>query len=245
MVEGVILLTPNQPNVGFTMTTREDFRKSFVARLSQACEESSNVPPPHKGRQQYLAKEVEVAPEAGSKWFKAVSMPRPEKLEKLAQLLQVDRSWLAFGANPELDRTQRKAHGRELEGAVHLVMGMIMLAGGHCGTPSDTDSRASYVDFYATIRGSVHPIHISLARKVLNDEYELMVPKEFKDVRSIGVISLGSGKYDFVDLPSAMIEEHKVRKTGQFALQLTRIDPHKYATNGVVWPKYRNFSDLG
>lgn len=226
------------------MNTRADFRKSFVARLSQACEESSNVPPPHKGRQQFLAKELEVAPEAVSKWFKAISMPRPEKLEKLAHVLQVDRSWLAFGIAPELDRTERKAHGRELDGAVHLVMGMIMLAGGHCGTPSPTDSRASYVDFYATMRGSVYPIHISLGRKVLNDEYELVVPKEYADVRCIGVISVGSGKYDFLDLPTALITEHKARKTGQFALHMTRTDAHRYATNDVVWPKFRNFTDL-
>lgn len=115
-----------------------EFRNGSVKRLVQACDESKLIPPPHKGRQQVIAERIGVAPEAVSKWFKAVSMPRPDKMERLAELLQVDQSWLAFGINPERDRQERKAHAREIDGAVHLVMGLI--PGTSDGTPDPTSA---------------------------------------------------------------------------------------------------------
>lgn len=226
------------------MGSTAEFRKSFVMRLKQACDESSYIPPPHKGRQQYLADKIGVAPEAVSKWFKAVSMPRPDKMERLAEILQVDQSWLSFGISPEMDRAERKAHARDVDGAVHLIMGMIMLAGGHCGVPSSRDPRGSYVDFYATVRGSVYPIHISLGRELSRDHYELLVPKEYTDVRCIGVIPAGVGRYHFIDMPIAMLDEHKSRKSGHFALAVNRIDGQRYVTGGDTWPRFKNFGEL-
>lgn len=240
-----VLLSSCYPKVRKrTMGSTAEFRKAFVARLKQACEESSYVPPPHKGRQQYLAEKLGVAPEAVSKWFKAVSMPRPDKLERLSEILQVDQSWLAFGISPEMDRAERKAHSREVDGAVHLVMGMIMLAGGHCGVPSARDQRAAYVDFYATVRGSVYPVHISLGRELSRDHFELLVPREYTDVRCIGVIGTNAGNYHFIDLPIAMIDEHKTRKSGQFALAINRVDGQRYMTGGDTWPRFKSFGEL-
>lgn len=226
------------------MGSTAEYRKAFVSRLNQACEESSYIPPPHKGRQQYLADKLGLAPEAISKWFKGVSMPRPDKLERLAEILQVDQSWLAFGISPEMNRAERKAHSREVDGAVHLVMGMIMLAGGHCGVPSSRDQRSSYVDFYATVRGSVYPIHISLGREVSKDRYELLIPKEYLDVRAIGVIPVGGGKFHFLDMPLSLIEEHKMRKQGQFALTVGKVDSQRYVTGGDTWPRFKSFGEL-
>lgn len=226
------------------MGSTAEFRKAFVSRLTQACEESDYVPPPHKGRQQYLADKLGVAPEAVSKWFKAVSMPRPDKMERLAEILQVDQSWLAFGISPEMDRAERKAHSREVDGAVHLVMGMIMLAGGHCGMPSQKDLRFNYVDFYATVRGSVYPIHISLGRETSRDQFELLVPKEYQDIRSIGVLQIAPGKFHFIDMPLALIEEHKSRKAGQFLITVSRVDGQRYITGGDTWPRFKSFGEL-
>lgn len=221
-----------------------EFRKAFVKRLVQACDESSYIPPPHKGRQQYIAEKLGVAPEAVSKWFKAVSMPRPDKIERLAELLQVDQSWLTFGISPEMDRNERKAHAREIDGAVHLVLGMIILAGGHCGMPSARDPRASYVDFYVTMRGSVYPIHVSLAREVSRDHFEVLLPKEYTDVRSIAVIPAGAGKFHFIDMPLVMVDEHKVRKTGMFMVNISRVDSSRYITGADTWPRIKSFMEM-
>lgn len=225
------------------MGSTAEFRVAFVARLQQACDEAEDVPPPHKGRQQYLADSLGVAPEAVSKWFKARSMPRPDKLERLAELLKVEQTWLAFGVSPEMDRSQRKKHSREVSGAVHLVMGMIMLSGGHCGVPSDKDQRADYVDLYATLQGSVYPVHVCLARELAN-EFEVALPKEFRDVRCIAVVPNGPDRYHFLDMDTEMIEAHKTRRSGSFIITFKRGDQGTYSTEGSAWARIRHFRGL-
>lgn len=226
------------------MGSTAEFRRDFVSRLKLACDESADIPPPHKGRQKYISEALGVAPEAASKWFKGTALPRPDKIKELAELLKVDQSWLTFGISPEMDRAERKAHSFEVHGAVHLVMGMVMLAGGHCGVPAPNDPRAAYVDFYATVRGSVYPIHISLARAVGADGYELMVPREYKEVRNIGVIPTQSGSFQYLALPTSLIDAHKVLKAGQYALALERGEGRRFQSGDDVWPSMKAFNDF-
>lgn len=227
------------------MGSTADFRKAFVTRLVQACDESKVIPPPYQGRQQEIAKALGVAPEAVSKWFKGVAMPLPAKMAALAALLQVDHSWLAFGLAPEMERSERKVHAREADGAVHLVIGMVLLAGGHCGTPQKSDPRSEYVDFYVTTHGSVFPVHVALGRETSPAEFELLLPKEYADVRCIGVMPVGGGKYHFLNLPLELINEHKSRKAGGIALNIVRGDASKYFSDEDAWPRIRSFSELG
>lgn len=85
------------------MGSTPEFRKAFVARLKQACDESTLVPDVGRGRQQYIADRLQVGAEAVSKWFHGVAMPRPDKMAKLAELLETDQSWLTFGIAPDPD----------------------------------------------------------------------------------------------------------------------------------------------
>lgn len=236
----LLYLTERIVSMGSTL----EFRKAFVSRLIQACEGSRYVPPPHKGRQQFIAEKLGVAPEAVSKWFHAVSMPRPDKMVRLAELLGVEQTWLTFGISPEMDRQERKAHAKVSDGAVHLAMGLAMLSGAHCGMPGPRDVRGAYVDFYMTTRGSVYPIHVSLARELSKDHYEVLIPKEYRDVRSVAVVQAGVGRYHFLDLPLGLIEEHKTRKSGMYALQISRVDASRYVTGADTWPRIRNFAEL-
>lgn len=225
------------------MGSTAEFRKAFVLRLKEACDSARNVPPPHRGRQQYISQQLGVAPEAVSKWFKGVSMPRPDKMERLAELLQVEQTWLSFGISPEMDRQERKAHSREVDGAVHLVMGKCMLSGGICGMPGPRDARAAYVDFYATIRGSVYAVHVCLGREVSKDRYELIVPNEYMDVNCVGVIQKSPGKFDQVSLPVELIEEHRIKKAGAYSITIDRSDANKYTSGRSIWPRIRFFGD--
>jgi transcriptional regulator with XRE-family HTH domain len=224
------------------MGSTAEFRQAFVSRLKDACDSSTVVPPPNKGRQQHIAEQLGVAPEAVSKWFKGVSMPKPEKLIKLAELLQVEQTWLSYGVSPEMDRKERKAHSREVDGAVHLVMGLTMLTGGHCGIPSDQDARASFVDFYATVKGSVYSIHVCLGREIEKDKYELVIPKEFEEVVCIGVIPVAKGKYQLLELPRYTVSDHKQRKAGGYSITIERVDT-RFMTGDSTWPKIRFFGE--
>lgn len=226
------------------MGSTPEFRKAFVGRLKQSCDESKSIPLPGHGRQQHIVDRLGVTPEAVSKWFNGVSMPRPDKMLALADLLECDQAWLAYGISPEMDRTERRIHARESDGAVQLVLGMIMLAGGHCGRPQSTDPRFEYVDFYATMRGSVYPMHVGLAREMSKDRFEVILPKEYKDIRSITVMPAGVGKYHFLDMPLHLIEEHKLRKSGSFSVVMNRVESSKYMTGRDVWPRIRSFGEL-
>jgi transcriptional regulator with XRE-family HTH domain len=226
------------------MGSTPEFRSAFVARLKQACDESKIIPLPGQGRQQFIADRLKLAPEAVSKWFKGVAMPKPDKMALLAELLEVDQSWLAYGISPEMNPRERRLHAKESNGAVHIVFGMILLAGGHCGEPSPNDPRRGYVDFYATMRGSVYPIHVALAREVGKDTFEVLLPKEYRDVRSIAVLPMGQGKFQFLDMPLPMIEEYKARKTGLFSLTISKVDANRFMTGSAQWPKIKTFEEI-
>lgn len=226
------------------MTTAREFRLAFVTRLTHACDQSSKVPPAFQGRQQMIAVRMGVAPEAVSKWFKAVSMPRPSKLLELAELLEVDAAWLSLGVKVELDRAERKIHAHDSSGAVMLVRGLVTLAGGTCGDPAPTDPRAGYVDFYATLRGQVWPIRVALAREVEPDRFEVMLPREFKDVRTFAVIPLAGEKYQFLDMAAPAIDLVKMLKTGEYAVAIDRAEGGKYTTDSLTWQRVRLFGEL-
>lgn len=225
-----------------------EFRQQFVKRLVQACDESKNVPKPGQGRQQYIAKNLKLAPEAISKWFHAVSMPKPDKMEELAKLLDVDQAWLHYGITPEVNRAERRLRAKETSGASYVVYGMIQMAGGYCGEPAENDQRAGYVDFYANLRGKVYPIHVALAREVEDGAYEVILPKEYSDVRTITVLPQEGGRLYFIEMPNEIIEKHKTRKQGAFSIRMERSAASRgdvrFATGEDTWPRIRNFEDF-
>lgn len=226
------------------MSSTAEFRQAFVLRLKEACDASPIIPPPHKGRQNYIAQHLGLAPEAVSKWFKGVSMPRPVMMERLAEFLQVEQTWLSFGVAPEMDRQERKLHAREVDGAVHLVMGYLMLDGVPCGFPSTRDPRGAYVDFYATIRGAVHPIHVCFARELAKDAFEVLVPNEYEDVHCVGVVPVSRGKFDFIELSPEVVNQRKVKKAGAQSITFERGDSARYVSGQSAYPKIRFLADL-
>ena len=226
------------------MGSTAEFRKAFVSRLKQACDESTLIPKPGQGRQQMIADRLGVGAEAVSKWFKGVAMPRPDKMAVLADLLETDQSWLTFGIEPELDRSERRVQAKASDGAIHYVWGLVMLAGGHCGEPSKRDSRSAFVDFYATLRGSVYPVSVRLAADSGKDQFNVLVPSEYRNTRVIVVIPIGPGRYDCIDLPIEVIDEYKERKGGEYRLIFTNGQGGRYFFGSTQIMRIKNFGEL-
>lgn len=225
------------------MTLIAERDSTFSQRLSQACDDSPVIPEYGKGRQVAIAKRLSVTQEAVRKWFAGESVPRPDKMRDLAEYLEVDESWLALGLKPEIPRNERRRHRSALDGAVHLVAGLIMLEGGHCAFPSDKDPHAGRVDVYAIMRGTQMSIHVCLAREVSEGHYELIIPREHSDLRCIGVINVELGKYHFIELSESLIEKHKQRKAGDFAVSISR-NGNQYVTGSHRWPRFKTFAEL-
>lgn len=212
--------------------------EKFSARLAQACDDCPSVPEYGKGRQVVIADKLGVSQEAVRKWFSNDSIPRPNKMRELAEFLDVDQAWLALGIRPEMDKNAKKLAGRVAEGAVLVIAGSIQLMGGNCAFPAENDPRRSYVDIYAFVRGVKTDIHVSTARETAPGEYELVVPRQYNDVRCIGYFPTKSALFTIVDLLPSLIDKHKVRRAGDYLLNITR-DEGGYVSGEDEWPKLK------
>jgi len=218
--------------------------EGFVRRLNQACDDVPNLIPPHgEGRQIELAKRMGMSQEGVRKWFAGEAMPRRDAMRRLAQLLEVEEPWLALGITPDLTEAEKKVNTRNVEGAVLLVMGLMQLAGAQVAQPGDKDPTRAYVDFYAIMRGLQFSIHVSLARRISDGHYQISVPREFNQVSVIGVVPVGRGRFEFLDMTGSKIDEYKQRKAGSFILSLNRIDG-RYFTGSHVWNRIKNFEEM-
>lgn len=214
---------------------------AFSQRLTQACDDNPNIPPYGQGRQVVVANALEVSQEAVRKWFVGLSMPKPKKMQSLAAFLDVDAAWLALGVKPELSRDAKRLAGKVVEGSVMFVAGTIQLAGGSCAFPDPTDPRAGYVDIYAIIKGHKLDIHVTTGKEVSPGTLEFIIPREYADVRCVGFALKNSPLFDLIDMPYQLVDQHKVRRSGDFVITVQR-DNDQYMTGRDTWSL---FSPIG
>lgn len=218
--------------------------EGFVIRLNQACDDAASLIPPHgEGRQIALAKLMGMSQEGVRKWFAGEAMPRREAMKRLAQILGVEEPWLALGISPEITSAEKRVQARKAEGATLLAMGMMMIAGGQCAQPGPDDPRSEYVDFYAILHGVQFAMHVSYAREASRGRYDIIVPREFAEVRNLAFVNLGKGRFEFIDMPTRAIDEHKTRKSGDYLISINRIE-NRYVTGSYVWKRIKDFGEL-
>ncbi len=211
--------------------------KAFSKRLNQACDDCDNIPEYGKGRQVVVANRMGVSQEAVRKWFAGESMPKAPKVKKLASILEVDVSWLVLGEKPELNREAKRLAGRVVEGSVMLIAGSLQMEGAVCAFPAEDDPRKGYVDFYTIIRGEMLPVHVSVAKEISSDLFEVIVPREYVDVTCIAYFPVRTGMFHLIELPTALIDRHKTKRAGDFTLRILR-DGLKYLSGDDKWPRF-------
>lgn len=216
---------------------------TFATRLQQACDDSGTIPEYGKGRQVVIANRLSVTQEAVRKWFAGEALPRPKKMKELAEFLDVEEPWLALGVKPEMDRTAKRKNLAALDGAVHVVSGLIMLEGGSVGFPRPDDPRSAHVDLYAIMRGAQMALHVCMAREQSKGRFSFPIPRNYPDVKCIGVVRVGVGKFHFLNLKKSLIEEHKVKQSGDYLVSAALHDG-KYIIGSDVWPRFKTFGEL-
>lgn len=215
----------------------------FKDRFTQACNDSTIIPEYGKGRQVAIAKRLNVTQEAVRKWFTGEAVPRPEKMQELASYLEVDEAWLALGIKPEMGRDERRKANRMSSAAVYMVTGLVMMEGGNVAWPSERDPRSRYVDIYAIMRGVQVALHVCAGREVSNGSFELIIPREYQDVRCVGFISAGVGKFHLIDLPTELINAHKAKKSGEYAITVSRVGADYFAGSDKV-NRFKVFGEI-
>lgn len=216
---------------------------TFKERFAQACDDSKVVPEFGKGRQVAIAKRLNVSQEAVRKWFTGESVPKMDKMKELADYLEVDEGWLALGIKPEMERADKLQKRRVINGAVHMVAGMIMIEGGNVAFPSEKDPRREYVDLYAIMRGTQMAIHVCVATELSAGRFEFLIPRQYQDVRCFGFVPVPGSNFHLIDLALDKLEEHKKRKSGDYSIVMGRIDG-RYYTGEDEWVKFKHVKEI-
>lgn len=218
--------------------------RDFNQRLAEACDNLSTVVPPYgHGRQVFIARRLKVTQEAVRKWFTGESRPKVGKMKELAALLEVDEAWLSLGVEAELDRREKRVHGEKTEGAIYLLFGMLTMAGGHCAFPGAKDPRAEYVDFYTILRGAQTAVHVAVGREVSKGVFQFNLPSQYHDVKCAGVIHLGGLRVQCIDLRHELVDKHRQRKGGSYAVAMGKKDGG-FFTGSDEWPRLHDVGDL-
>ncbi|QQA44033.1 hypothetical protein [Pelagovum pacificum] len=184
-----------------------DTTKEFGYRLRLAVESHPDSPEMVQGRQKWLKNRlleearVDVSSNTINKWYRGLARPRYGKLHAIAELLQVDESWLALGRRPLDNQTDLPADAGSASGPVLLLAGMIELLGGKVTFPKPGEGRPH---IYANLGDSHGGIVIcnSMGR---DDETSFIVAEPVGDNRIIGLIEVdeaatGTASYSLFDL---------------------------------------------
>lgn len=151
--------------------------EAFAKRLAKACDANPSVPDMNLGRTTWIKRHLEnrfslkVSAETVSKWFAGENKPRPDKLMKLAQLLEVDVGWLSLGIDVAAKVRDQHVRNAMADGAVNLVAGLIQMDGGHVAFPD----KPGLANLHAIIRGAKYDFHVATAR-VEGDQLSFTVP---------------------------------------------------------------------
>jgi transcriptional regulator with XRE-family HTH domain len=217
--------------------------REFARRLNQACDDLGTVPPLGQGRQVMFARKLKVSQEAVRKWFAGEARPRVRVLVELAKILNVDPAWLSFGVEPVMTNPEKKLYSKRTEGVVYLALGMSLLAGGSCARPADNDPRKEFVDYYMILDGEQIAVHTTLGREVGPNEIEFMLPREYDQVKNLGVVFSKGSRIQMLDLKNDLVDKHKQKLGGGWRVCAT-IKGGNYVSGKDEWPQITSIEEL-
>jgi transcriptional regulator with XRE-family HTH domain len=220
---------------------------NFAARLNLASDQHPHTPEMNRGRLTWVRREmasrfdVSVSIETVRKWFSGEARPRPDKMKRLAELLEVDEAWLSLGVHPEMDRRERKARNALADGAVNVVAGLIQMAGGHPAFPEPDDTRAEkeHVDIFAVIKGGRYDIHVATATAG-DGAYRFAVPTTYERLFVVGLIQTGPFCFDLVELSSDLVDKAGIRR-GSHLEVIVEPKGRDYAASGETVRRIEGF----
>jgi hypothetical protein len=178
----------------------------FAKRITGACDSNPHCPPLHKGRLTWIQSELKrhfkqrVSVETVRKWFAGEAKARPDKVAMLAELLQVDVSWLSLGIDKGLAPRELRARGREIDGAVNIVAGLIEMDGGHAAFASDAEQKRG-IDLHAIIKGAKYDFHVAV-----DEGGVFRVPTKHEELVVLGV-SKQALCVEIFEIPEDVIEQ--------------------------------------
>jgi hypothetical protein len=195
----------------------------FAKRLAQAVAAHPLAPPKHHGQLTWVKRQFaerfneSISPESIRKWFSGEGKPRPDKVAKLASILEVDVAWLSLGAASAVEPKERRLRNAMAAGAVNVVAGLIQMDGGAPAFPTEPQDP---VHLYAVIRGAKYDIHVSVG-ETEGEKVCFTVPLNHHEMLVLGLLKIGFN-LEIFEVDAELVETAGMRRKGDIEVMLTR-----------------------
>lgn len=166
----------------------------FARRLHMAADNSDRCPPKHRGRYEWLVEElskrynIKITKETVRKWFAGEARPRANKANQVAEIFQVDPTWLLLGIGPHEEPADEKRVQGGASAAVNLLAGMLMALDVPTAFPGTDDPLRDSVSLYAVIARRQVRLHATWGDTSVKGRVKFIIPNEHEIVNVIGVI---------------------------------------------------------
>jgi transcriptional regulator with XRE-family HTH domain len=203
---------------------------AFAKRLTQIVDNSPVVPAYNFGRLSWICDQfkerfnVSVSNESVRKWFSGEARPRPDKMRQLAEILRCDEAYLSLGKNPEMDLAAKQKHTRAVDGAVHILAGLINLSGHGVAFSDEDDPRVHDIDLYSIIGGKKRSFKAMLARDMGDWKYKFTSSPNPAGVTNVVVVRTSPLRFDLLIVPPEVILSDGKAQGGYYDLEMTRDD---------------------
>lgn len=200
----------------------------FAKRMEVTLDNHPRAPAMKEGRLTWLWNELklhgaEVTLQSVHRWYHGLARPRNKKLTMLAKVMGVDPTWLTSGRVPEIDAATSQRLQVMSDGAKNCLIGFIQLSGWQCAIPDPGDEGASYIDFYAIIKGRQHRVHVSSGADFGDSgKLRFTITNKFEKCAVIGVNQTGPLSVDVLRFPSDLIAKHGEQKGGSTEIVVRR-----------------------
>lgn len=219
----------------------------FGQRIEHACNANPNVvPPANYGRLGWISKQLmdrfgtQVTIETVRKWIAGETRPRPEKLEQLATILEVDPEYLMLGRSPGLVEKDRRMLSGEATGFVNILAGFVAMDGGRPAFPEEEDRRAKkgHIDLYAVIKGAHYAFSVAHGRRG-PDGWEFTVPIDALNDESVVIGAARGSNFccDFIELDPEAVRTQGQRKGEAIQVKVPA------RLQGTPWKRIETFTE--
>lgn len=193
----------------------------FARRMKIACDNNPRAPE-KAGRLVWIRDEMAkkgmlVAHQTVHRWYHGATRPRNQKMSVLADVLRVDPAWLAMGRYDHDFSLNPERRAVIMDGAINATVGFMEMAGINCAWPDEGDPAASYVHFYAIIKGKQHRFYVAKVSDNYQDGIiDLRLPLEFDKCSIIVFRRIATSTADLWFLPKEILANSAVQR-GSYA----------------------------
>lgn len=184
-------------------------KDQFSERLNTACDNNPNVPPKFHGQQVFIKeklaeKGVKVTVESIRKWQNGEAVPSNDKIEKLAEVLSIDTSWLMMGDEAATEAKNQRSYNIDTNAAANIVAGLIGMDRGNVSLPLPGKQRA--VHFNAVIKGINYPVHV-IVGKISDKNASFKVPSDRDGIVVLGLVKVADFQFRVFEILDSHVEQ--------------------------------------